>query len=137
MHTRLISILTAIEAALIADDPSPDDGSWQTGRTVNYDAGLARMTLAVKGASGDLTPRGAIHIQGFRLSDESTCLKASLSWLGAGRTIERSVYEKPGIDWTYEARRIAAEWAGGPPAEQTAQTDTTDDADDVRAVANG
>jgi len=137
MHARLISILTAIENSLLADDPSPDDGSWQTVRTVNYSTGIARMRLSVKDASGALKPRGAFLVQGFRLADESTCLRATLTWHGTETSVTRSVYEKPGIDWTYEARRITAEWAGGPPPAPEPQTDTTDDAADVRAMAVG
>jgi hypothetical protein len=137
MHTRLISILTAIEHSLLADDPSPDDGSWDSVRTVNYSSGIARMRLSVRDPSGALKPRGAVLLQGFRLADESTCLKATLTWHGTETSVTRSVYEKPGTDWTYEARRITAEWAGGPPPAQEPLTDTSDDAADVRAVAVG
>jgi hypothetical protein len=137
MHMRLNSILTAIEEALVAADPSPSDGSWHAVRTVNYTTGIARMKISVRDASGELKPRGAIHLNGFRLADESACLKATLTWHGSEASTTRSVFEKPYIDWLHEAQQISTEWVGRPPAAPEAKSDTTDDAADVRAVAAG
>ena len=136
MHTRLISILTAVENALIADDPSPDEGTWHTARSVNFHGGIAQMNLSVKSTGGEIKPRGAILLQGFRLADDSICLKATFSWHGASQSAERAIYEKPGVDWSYESRRLAAEWAGGPPpVEQETAAGAAEEAGGERALA--
>ena len=114
MHTRMLSFLSDLERALAADDPAPDDGNWETSRTVNYHLGLARLTLAVRTATG-LTPRGTVLLQGYQLADGTPCLKAALSWHGSESTNTRAIYHKPDINWTSEARKVAAEWMAGPP----------------------
>ncbi len=114
MHSRLLSFLSDIERSLHADDPAPDDGSWETSRTVNYHLGLARLTLAVKSAAG-LTPRGSILLQGYQLADGTPCLKAAMAWHGSENSGVRAIYSKPDLNWTSEARKVAAEWMAGPP----------------------
>lgn len=114
MHSRLLSFLSDFERALQADDPAPDDGSWETTRTVNYHLGLARLTLAVKSAAG-LTPRGSILLQAYQLADGTPCLKAAMSWHGSENSGVRAIYSKPDLNWTSEARKVAAEWMAGPP----------------------
>ena len=119
MHTRMLSFLSDVERALAADDPAPDDGSWESSRTVNYHLGLARLTLAVRSAAG-VTPRGTVLLQGYQLADGTPCLKAALSWHGSDCTNTRSIYHKPDINWTSEARKVAAEWMAGPPSGELA-----------------
>lgn len=119
MHTRLLSFLSDVERALVADDPAPSDGVWETARTVNYHLGLARLTLGVRlPAGGKNEPRGSILLQSYMLADGSPCLKAALSWTGTDRNVVRSIYSRPEVNWVSEARKVAAEWMGGPPAKE-------------------
>ena len=115
MHTRMLSFLSDIEKALAADDPSPMDGSWETSRIINYHLGLARLTLAVKDPTGKKHERGVILLQSYQLADGTPCLKAALSWTASAGSMVRAIYAKPDVNWTSEARRVAAEWMGGPP----------------------
>ncbi len=117
MHTRLLSFLSDFECSLAADDPAPSDGSWETSRTVNYNQGLARLILGVRLPDKKMEPRGSIMLQSYLLADESTCLKAVLTWAGSESKITRSIYAKPDINWVSEARKAAAEWMAGPPAK--------------------
>jgi hypothetical protein len=118
MHNRLLSFLTDVEKALVADDPSPSDDSWDASRTVNYHLGLARLMLGVRLPEGGKTdPRGSILLQSYQLADGTPCLKAALAWAGTERNTVRSLFAKPEVDWTREARKIAAEWMAGPPAK--------------------
>jgi len=116
MHSRLLSFLSNFERALVADDPSPDDGVWETARTVNYRSGLARLVLTVKVAGRPIQPRGSVLLQGFKLADGAACLKLQFSWAGTEATASHAIFAKPGCDWKSEARRLAAEWMAGPPA---------------------
>src|SRR5438876_9406790 len=86
MHSRLLSFLSNFERAIQADDPSPDDGVWETARTVNYRSGLARLMLAVKVAGRPIQPRGSVLLQGFKLADGAACLKLQFSWAGTEAT---------------------------------------------------
>ncbi|MBI2517605.1 MAG: hypothetical protein HYV95_11945 [Opitutae bacterium] len=117
MHTRLLSFLTDIEKALAADDPSPSDGSWDTARTINYHLGLARIALGVRAPDGRKESRGCVLLQSYALADGTPCLKAALSWSGVESSVIRSIYTKPDLNWTSEARKVAAEWMAGPPAK--------------------
>ena len=56
-------------------------------------------------------------LQSFLLADESTCLKATISWTGSDAKTIKSIYSKPELNWTSEARKVAAEWMAGPPAQ--------------------
>lgn len=116
MQSRLLSFLSDFERALLADDPSPDEGSWQNERAVNYRTGLARVQLTVRLPDGQRRPRGVVLLQGFRLADGVSCLKAQLSWTGTESTSTHAIFTKPGCDWKSEARRLAASWMAGPPA---------------------
>ncbi len=116
MHSRLLSFLSDFERALLADDPSPDEGQWHNERAVNYQSGLARVHLGVRMPGGEHKPRGAVLLQGFKLADGIGCLKAQLSWAGSEATATHSIFTKPGCDWRSEARRLAAQWQVGPPA---------------------
>ena len=118
MHSRLLSFLSDLERALAADDPAPSEGTWENARSVNYHLGLARLLLNVRlPAGGKSEPRGTILLQSYQLADGSPCLKAALSWTGSDRNAVRSVFARPDVDWTREARKIAADWMAGPPAK--------------------
>lgn len=135
MLPRLLCFLSDVERALAADDPSPNDGRWDNTRTVNYHLDLARLTLSARLADNSTLPRGIINLQGFLLADGTPCLKAALSWNGStGETIQ-SIYTKPGINWTSEARRVAALWLGGPPAEATVSPAAAETAEAATALA--
>ena len=116
MLPRLLCFFSDIERALLADDPAPNDGVWETTRTVNYSLDLARLALNVRLGDHTALPRGVINLQGFTLADGTSCLKAALSWAGSSAEVMQSIYTKPGINWTSEARRVAALWMAGPPA---------------------
>jgi len=122
MHSRLLSFLSDFERALLADDPSPDDGTWQTSRTVNYRNGLARLQLTVRLPDGGNKPRGGVLLQSYNLADGSACLKAHLSWTGTEASTMHAIFTKPGNDWKSQARRLASEWMAGPPAVTTSAT---------------
>jgi hypothetical protein len=123
----MLSFLSDVERALAADDPAPDDGAWETSRTVNYHLGLARLTLNVRSASG-LAPRGSVLLQGYQLADGTPCLKAALHWHGSEANQTRAIYTKPDINWTSEARKVAAEWMAGPPSAALAGAATPEPA---------
>ncbi|HVU15762.1 MAG TPA: hypothetical protein VHD32_02470 [Candidatus Didemnitutus sp.] len=116
MHTRLLSFLTDVEKALAADDPAPSEGSWDNARTINYHLGLARLTLGVRLPAGSTEVRGTVLLQCYKLADGTPCLKAALTWTANPATVIRSIYSKPDVNWTSEARKIGAEWMAGPPA---------------------
>jgi hypothetical protein len=119
MLPRLLCFLSDIERALAADDPAPNDGQWDNARTVNYNLSLARLCLNARLADTTLQPRGIINLQAFTLADGTACLKAGLTWTGSAAESVQAIYTKPGLNWTSEARRVAAIWLGGPPAEST------------------
>lgn len=114
MHTRLLSFFADFERALAADDPAPLDGSWETTRTVNYHLGLARLNLNVR-TGGNLVSRGQVLLQSYQLADGTPCLKAALSWVGTENNVTRAIYSKADVNWTSEARKVAAEWMAGIP----------------------
>ena len=113
MSNRLLSLLTEIERSLIANDSSPDGGTWETLRLINFPQGLARLTLAVRSADGSTATRGTILLQGFTLADGSLCLKANLAWTGTENTSVYAIYSKPEINWRGEAAQIAVKWLDG------------------------
>ncbi len=115
IHNRLLSFLSDIERSLAADDPSPSDGTWSNTRSVNYHMGLARLNLGVKTTQNTLA-RGSILLQSYLLADGTPCLKAALTWTGTESSTVRAIFSKPGVNWVSEARKVAAEWMGGPPS---------------------
>lgn len=138
MHTRLLSFLTDFQNALLADDPAPaDGGTWECGRMVNYQLGLARLTLAVCLPSGGREDRGTVMIQSYALADGTSCLKAMLGWAGRKDTRGLPIYAKPDVDWRREARQVAAEWMAGPPALAAAAGNCQPDTAEERAVLVG
>lgn len=113
---RLLSFLSDIERAVIAESPAVDGGAWETSRMVNFQHGLARLTLTPR-ASADLPlPGGAVFLQAFVLADGSLCLKASLNWKGSDAFPVIAVYSTPTMNWKLEAAKIASAWLEGPPA---------------------
>ena len=120
MSTRLLSLLSDIEHALRANDPSPDGGDWDTLRLVNFRQGLARLTLSVRAPSRVTSAAGSILLQGFCLADGSFCLKANLAWQGTDNSAIYAVYSKPGTNWRLEAGQIADKWLEGWHAQKEA-----------------
>lgn len=135
MHSRLLSFLSDFERALLADDPSPDEGTWQNERAVNYRTGLARVQLGVRLPDGRRQVRGSVLLQGFRLADGAACLKALISWNGSDATAAHAIFSKPGCDWKSEARRLASNWMAGPPANIVPVTAPAEAAEEVVATA--
>jgi hypothetical protein len=118
MPARLLSLLSDIESALLSQSPAPAEGAWDNSRMVNYQSGLARLTLGARSGENPARTLGTILLQAFDLADRSFCLKANLCWTDGTGTADvvHAFYEKPGMDWENEARQIAAKWAAGPAA---------------------
>ncbi|MEY2882034.1 MAG: hypothetical protein RLZZ15_4414 [Verrucomicrobiota bacterium] len=109
---RLLSFLTAIEKALVAESPALDGGAWDSSRMISFHRGLARLTLAPR--PGNDGPQGGLLLQEFELADGSLCLKAGLSWQGSEASAVVAVYSTPQLNWKLEASRIAGAWLAGP-----------------------
>jgi hypothetical protein len=118
MPSRILSLLSDIETALHKDSPKHREGAWTNSRIINYQSGLARLSLGARSEATTAKPLGSILIQAFALADHSFCLRANLSWSDreSGPNIVHALYDKPGVDWAGEARQIAAKWLAGPPA---------------------
>ncbi len=116
---RLLSFLSDIERALIAESPMVDGGAWVTSRMVNFHQGLARLTLTPRPGVELPNQGGTIFAQAFVLADGSQCLKATLNWKGSEALPTISVYSTPATHWRLEASRIASAWLEGPPAVTT------------------
>ena len=113
MSSRLLSLLSEIEQAMKANDPSPDGGTWENLRIINFHQGLARLTIVVRSATGAETPRGTILLQSYVLADGSNCVKANLSWQGVENPVVCAIYAKPQTKWNSEASQIAIKWLDG------------------------
>jgi hypothetical protein len=133
---RLISFLTDIEKALLAESPAVDGGAWETSRMVNFHHGLARLTLTPRPAADLPFPPGAIFLQAFALADGSLCLKASLNWRGSKAFPVMSVYSTPTMNWKLEASRIASTWLEGPPAAIVTRAENEEEMSSLTAVAS-
>jgi hypothetical protein len=123
---RLLSFLSDIERALIAESPAVDGGAWETNRMVNFHHGLARLTLKARPGVELAATGGTIFLQAFVLADGSLCLKASLNWKGSDAFPIIAVYSTPSLNWKLEASRIATAWLEGPPAMATVTTTDLD-----------
>lgn len=121
MSNRLLTLLTEIERAIIANDSSPDGGVWDTLRLINFHQGLARLTLSVRSALGVTAGRGIILLQHFVLADGTQCVKANLSWKNVEQSSVYAIYSKPSLDWHREAGQIAVQWLDGALAAAEAQ----------------
>ncbi len=128
---RLLSFLTEIEKAVIAESPVIDDGAWQTSRIVNFHHGLARLTLTAR--PGNDFPGGSIFIQAFLLADGSQSLKAVLDWETSNSSTVANVYSTPQMNWKLEASRIATAWLEGP-KEMPSGREVTADLERLQAV---
>jgi hypothetical protein len=107
---RLLSFLSDVEKALLAESPAVDGGAWETTRMINFHQGLARLTLTPRPAADLPLPPGTIFLQAFSLADGSLCLKANLNWKGSDAFPMISVYSTPTTNWKLEASRIASVW---------------------------
>lgn len=114
---RLLSFISDIERALIAESPVVAGGAWETHRMVNFHHGLARLTLTARPGAQLPATGGTIFVQAFTLADGSLCLRASLNWQGSDALPIISVYSTPTLNWKLEASRIASAWMEGPPAD--------------------
>jgi hypothetical protein len=121
MSNRLLSLLSEIERSLLANDPAPDGGTWETVRLINFHQGLARLTLAVRSPAGVTTQRGVILLQHFTLADDTQCVKANLSWQGSELAAVHPIYSKPNLNWNGEAGQIAVKWLDGRPEVGSAE----------------
>ncbi len=110
---RLLSFLSEIERAITAETPPTEGGGWEASRMVNFQQGLARLTLRSRDPES-LCPSGAIFLQAFALADGSVCLKASLTWKGSDAFPSIFVYATPSLNWKLEASRVACAWIEGP-----------------------
>ena len=110
MSNRLLTLLTRIERAVIANDPSPEGGNWETLRLVNFHQGLARLTLSIRSAAGAISTQGVVLLQDFTLADGTQCVKASMSWEGVEKNEVYSIYSKPTLNWDREAAQIGSQW---------------------------
>lgn len=113
---RLLSFLSDIERAVLAESPVVDGGAWESTRMVNFHHNLARLSLKPRNTEEVPFPAGAIFLQAFALADGSLCLKASLNWMGSESFPVVSVYSTPQTNWKLEASRIASAWLEGPAA---------------------
>lgn len=116
---RLLSFLSDIEHALIAESPVVDGGAWDSNRMVNFNHGLARLTLTARAGNDLPVSGGTIFLQAFVLADGSLCLKANLNWKGSDAFPVMAVYSTPQVNWKLEASKIASAWLEGPPAMAT------------------
>ncbi len=137
MSPRLLSFFSDLERSIEADQPSSPEGEWKTVRTVNYSIGIARLELRMAPAGGAAEPKGTILLQSYELADSSPCLKCALTWAGVEGTVTRSIYSKPDVNWTTEARKIAAEWLGGPPAVMDRPSLVAEATEPISPVADG
>lgn len=119
---RLLSFISDIERALTAESPAIDGGAWETNRMVNFNHGLARLTLKPRPGAEMISSGGTIFVQAFVLADGSLCLKASLNWKGSDALPVIAVYSTPTLNWKLEASRIASRWLEGPPADTMLST---------------
>jgi hypothetical protein len=133
---RLLSFLSEIERALLAESPAVDGGAWQSNRMVNFDLGLARLTLTPNPTADLPFPPGTILLQAFSLADGSLCIKASLNWQGSAAIPVLAVYSTPGTNWKLEASRIASAWIEGPSAALVTNT-AAEKHSPLSAVASG
>lgn len=117
---RLLSFLSDIERAIIAESPVIEGGAWESMRMVNFDKGLGRLTLAPRNPEELPLPGGAILLQAFALANGAQCLKATLNWRDSEVTSSYAVYSTPTLNWKLEASRIATAWLEGPPPASAA-----------------
>ncbi|HEY4246641.1 MAG TPA: hypothetical protein VGM64_07275 [Lacunisphaera sp.] len=137
MSNRLLTLLTQIERAVVANDPSPGGGTWDTLRLVNFHQGLARLTFSIRSMTGATSTQGVVLLQDFTLADGTQCVKANLSWQGIEKSALYSIYSKPLLDWNREAAQIGAQWLDGHSAAMEAKALAVDGSDGSLMSATG
>jgi hypothetical protein len=120
---RLLSLLSEIERAILMEANAAEGAVWSCARIVNFQNGLARLTLVRQPDADNAMPEGAVLVQNFDLANGSFCVKAHLQWSGHTSTSTIAVYDLPTLNWKMEASRIASAWLAGPPAEPMASAD--------------
>jgi len=110
---RLLSFLSDIESALGAIDPAPRGGAWEAARMVNTTLGVAKLYLKARYNPSRIESLGGVQLQSHQLADGSVCLKAFLSWNGRDSESVHAIYDRPQLDWSGEARRLAEAWLSG------------------------
>ena len=121
---RLLSFLSEIERVLTKETSSAGATAWETARMVNFQHGLARLTLTPRSRTDRSSQDGTIFLQAFMLADGSLCLKASLGWNCSDAAPVIAVYSTPTLNWRHEAAGIAAAWLKGPPAHSAFSSGT-------------
>jgi hypothetical protein len=116
MPMRLLSFLTEIERAIVAESSGVEASGWTSKRMMNFHRGLARLTLQSRPESQLTSTAGSVFLQAFTLADGSTCLKATLGWGGHDNFADVAVYSTPTTDWKLEASRVGSAWLNGPRA---------------------
>jgi hypothetical protein len=129
--TPLLAFLNDVEDALRGGALAQGEATWDTSRIVNYQHGLARMTLTPSPAADSKQKRGAIFLQSIPLADGTLTFKANLTWHGSDAFPTITVNSKPRVTWKKEATSIASAWLAGPPepvvtTREIAQLVTTD-----------
>lgn len=119
---RLLSFLTEIERALLAESPVVEGGAWETTRMINFHSHLARLTLTARPAADLPVSGGTIFLQSFALADGSLCLKATLNWKDSEAQPMIPVYAVPALNWKLAASRIASVFLEGPAASTASIT---------------
>lgn len=111
---RLLSFLSEIERALLAESPVVDGGAWECTRMVNFHAHLARLSLTARPSAELPITGGTIFLQSFALADGSLCLKATLNWRDSEAQPVIPVYAIPTLNWKLAASGIATTFLEGP-----------------------
>lgn len=119
---RLLSFLTEIERALLAESPAIDGGAWELTRMVNFHSHLARLSLTARPGAELPVTGGTIFLQSFALADGSLCLKATLNWRDSESQPVIPVYAVPSLNWKLAASRIAMAFLEGPVASASITT---------------
>jgi hypothetical protein len=119
---RLLSFLSDIERALVAESPVVEGGAWASQRMVNFKQQLGRLSLTARPGADLPVTGGTVFLQSFALADGSLCLKANLSWNGSETSTSVAVYDVPGVNWKLEASKIASAWLNGPVETATVTT---------------
>lgn len=113
---RLLSFITDIEHAVVANSPMVDGGAWSSQRVINFPRGLGRLELVPR-PGAELPVNGAtVALQTFLLANGECCIKARLSWPDEERAQDFAVYPTPSLNWKGEASRIAMALLDGPSA---------------------
>ncbi len=111
---RLLSFISEIERALLAESPVVEGGAWESTRMVNFHSHLARLSLVARPTAELPIAGGGIFLQSFALADGSLCLKATLTWRDSEAQTVIPVYDVPGLNWKLAASRIAGAFLEGP-----------------------